>query len=112
VQGKVTYQGEPLAGAIVSFHPEGGGRDPAVGLTGADGAFSVTTGDLSGAHAGKYRVTIICLVPAKEQPKGMAFGGEPETEDRLKGAYAKVASSKISAEIKDGPNQLAPFDLN
>jgi hypothetical protein len=30
----------------------------------------------------------------------------------VKGAYAKVASSKISAEIKDGPNQLAPFDLN
>ena len=111
VDGKVTYQGQPLTGALVSFHPEEGNRDPAVGLTKPDGTFEVTTGSASGAAAGKYLVTIICPVPLKNQPKGMSFGGEPETEDRLKGAYANRDKSQIKVEIKDGPNHLPPFDL-
>lgn len=111
VQGKVIYQGKPLAGALVSFHPDAAMRDPAIGLTKDDGVFSLTTGEINGADAGKYTVTIMCQVPTKDQPKGMSFGGTPETEDLLKGDYANKSKSQITIDIKDGPNQLQPFDL-
>ncbi len=48
---------------------------------------------------------------AKSVATMMAGGGMGETEDRLKGAYANRNASKIIVKIKDGPNQLEPFDL-
>jgi hypothetical protein len=107
----VSYQGKPLAGALVSFHPDGGMRDPSTGLTREDGTFNLVTGEINGAVAGKYTVTIMCQVPAKAQSTGMSFGGPQETEDMLKGAYANKSKSQISVEVKDGPNQLQPFEL-
>jgi hypothetical protein len=115
VQGKVLHQGQPLAGALVSFHPDsladGTLADAAVGLSKADGTFELATGQASGAHAGKYTVTVICPVPIESQQKGMSFGGEPETEDKLKGAYANRETSQIKIQIKEGPNQLEPIEL-
>jgi hypothetical protein len=111
VSGKVLYQGEPLSGALVSFHPKDGQPYVATGLTKEDGAFAVVTGESVGAHAGTYKVTVMCQVPVKSQASGMSFGGMEETEDRLKGAYSNFKTSTIEVEIKDGPNQLEPFDL-
>jgi hypothetical protein len=111
VQGKVMYQGQPLAGALVSFHPQDRSGDPAVGLTKGDGTFELTTGEFKGADAGKYKITVICQTPIDAKGEGLSFGGEPETEDRLKGAYANNSKSTITVEVKEGPNQLEPFDL-
>jgi hypothetical protein len=111
VHGKVLLQGQPLAGALVSFHPGDIKQNPATGYTKDDGTFSVMTGDLEGAKAGSYQVTIMCQVPVKKKSEGMAFGGMEETEDRLKGAYANRDTSQITVTIKEGPNQLEPFDL-
>ena len=111
VVGKVLYQGQPLAGALVSFHPEDGKSNPPTGFTKEDGTFSVVTGEVEGAKPGAYRITIMCQVPVKTKTEGMSFGGMGETEDRLKGAYANRDASKITVTIKDGPNQLEPFDL-
>ena len=58
VTGKVTLDGTPVEGALVSFASEGGSR-PATGITDASGAYSLTTfaqGD--GAVPGSYKVTI------------------------------------------------------
>ena len=58
VDGVVTLDGKPVPRAAVTFAPEGGGR-PAVGVTGTDGSFELTTftpGD--GAPPGEYRVTV------------------------------------------------------
>lgn len=114
VQGKVLHQSKPLGGALVVFHPEAGQdikQQSTTGLTKEDGTFSLTTGETSGAPAGKYVVTIICATPVASTGEGMAFGGIPETEDRLKGAYANRDTSQIKVEIKTGSNQLEPFDL-
>jgi hypothetical protein len=111
VRGKVLLQGQPLAGALVSFHPQDAQGDPPTGFTGPDGAFSVVTGNIEGARAGTYRVTIMCQVPTNKKPEGLSFGGVPETEDRLKGAYANVATSQITVTVKEGQNELEPFDL-
>ena len=111
VQGKVTLGGQPLAGALVSFHSEDPKASPATGFTKEDGTFSVMTDDIEGAKPGTYTITIMCQVPLTKKSQGMEFGGTPETEDRLKGAYANRDNSQIKVTIKEGPNQLEPFDL-
>jgi hypothetical protein len=112
VQGKVLFKGEPLGGALVSFHPEAESkRDTPTGFTKPDGTFSVTTGQVEGALAGTYKVTFICSqIPEAAKGGGLSTGGM-DTEDILKGAYANAEASKITVTIKEGPNQLEPFDL-
>ncbi len=46
--GKVTYKGNPVEGAIVTFHPEGVGRI-ATATTASGGEFRLTTVDAAGA---------------------------------------------------------------
>jgi hypothetical protein len=58
VGGTVTVKGQPRGDLNVIFHPEGGGR-PAMGMTDADGRFTLTTyntGD--GAAVGTHHVAI------------------------------------------------------
>jgi hypothetical protein len=119
VKGKVTYKGEALAGALVSFHPKGKTdlqTEVSTGFTKEDGTFEVKTGQKDGAVAGDYVVTIICITtaPAKEGKKtiSMDMGGPDNTYDRLQGKYANKDTSTISATIKAGENQLEPFVLN
>jgi hypothetical protein len=113
VRGKVLYKDQPLAGALVTFHPKEGNEVTAVrptGFTAEDGTFTLTSGQKSGAAAGEYVVTIICSELPKDAKKGMSTIGI-DSQDRLQGAYANRAASKITVEIKEGPNELAPFDL-
>ncbi len=113
VHGKVLYQNGPLSGALVTFHPQGMADitvTPPVGLTGPDGVFTLTTGKKEGAAAGNYVITVICSETLPADDKSISTGG-PETRDRLQGAYANRATSKITVEIKKGINQLEPFDL-
>jgi len=67
VSGRVTLDGQPLAGAHVSFQPQGGesGSSSAAGsgsyaLTAADGTYvlHLVQGDRPGAVVGKHRVEI------------------------------------------------------
>ncbi len=67
VQGVVTLDGEPLAGATVVFMPDGGGR-PANGYTAADGMFQLTTFQPNdGALPGTYRVLVQKTEAQKDQ---------------------------------------------
>jgi hypothetical protein len=116
VQGKVLHKGQPLSGAVVVLHPKAGAHvnsQPITALTKEDGTFSLTTGQTAGAPAGTYIVTISHPVPIKTTPGdgGMSMGGPPETEDSLHGAFGNRDTSQITVTIKDGPNQLEPFDL-
>jgi hypothetical protein len=115
VQGQVLYKDQPLKGVLVTFHPKGVSDvtiHRPVGLTKEDGTFTLTTGEIEGAPAGEYVVTMICPeeVTPKEKPKGFTLIA-PETEDRFKGAYADLATSKITAKVTEGVNQLEPFRL-
>jgi hypothetical protein len=114
VEGKVLHKGKPLAGALVVLHPEASGvtQQTATALSSQDGSFSLSTGQVEGVAPGSYTVTVTCPVPVKtESGGGMAMGGPVDTEDSLKGAYANRETSQIKVTIKDGPNQLEPFDL-
>ncbi len=112
VQGKVLYQGKPLASALVAFHPQGDSiQERSVGRTDEEGAFHLMTGEVLGAPTGKYSVTIICPMPVDRPSQGMAFGGPSETEDRLKGAYAAANKSQLFVEVTEGTNAIPPFEL-
>ena len=56
VKGKVTYKGQPLAGATVNFTPEQG--QLAVGVTDSNGEYTLSTGGSPGAVLGKHKVSI------------------------------------------------------
>jgi hypothetical protein len=113
VQGKVLLNGQPLAGAMVTLHRKEGAdvsTMPSTGLSKDDGTFTIMTGDKAGAPAGSYVVTIICSEVVKSK-EGMISTAAPETQDRLKGAYADRSKSNLTVEVKKGPNQLEPFNL-
>jgi hypothetical protein len=114
VQGTVLYKGQPLEGAVLTFHPKGGGKSITanlpVGRTGADGTFTLKTGDKDGAPAGEYAVTLVCPEEVK-LPKGKISTAPPESKDRFQMAYANRDNPPLRAEIKAGVNQLEPFQL-
>src|SRR5207244_3246439 len=114
VQGKVLYKGQPLEGAVLTFHPKGGGKNITtvlpVGRSGADGTFTLTTGDKEGAPAGDYAVTVICPEEVK-LPKGKISTAPPESKDRFQGAYANRDNPPLRAEVRAGVNHLEPFQL-
>jgi len=58
VQGNVTFEGKPLDGATVTFHPEAKDGKKATGKTDAEGKYTLKTDGAGGAAPGKYRVTI------------------------------------------------------
>ena len=110
VSGKVTYQGQPAAGATVFFQRRGANlmNEPTImGLVREDGAFSVVCGDKgAGAPPGDYDVLIEWRAPST-LPKGLAR----KTPDRLGGRYADPKNPRLHAEIKAGSNNLPPFEL-
>src|SRR5690606_32888601 len=59
VSGKVTYKGQPVAGADITFHHESGDRS-AFGRTNDEGEYKLTTfSSNDGAIEGRHGVTII-----------------------------------------------------
>jgi hypothetical protein len=58
VRGKVILDGEPMAKANVTFHPEAKDGKKATGLTAEDGTYVLKTDGAEGAAPGKYIITI------------------------------------------------------
>ena len=115
VQGKILDKnGDPLKGAVLTFHPKGAGKNINIvlptGKAGEDGSFTLMTGDKDGAPAGEYAVTVICP-EEKPLPKGKITMAPPESKDRLQGAYANRDNPAFRAEVKAGTNHLGPFQL-
>jgi hypothetical protein len=108
VTGTVTLDGQPVAGANVSFSPTSGGGKAAVGTTDASGKFTLTTmksGD--GAVPGAYLVTITksatAQAPAFQDPRSSGGKLTPEQmqamQEAMKGGTGKTqTSSEIPAK--------------
>ncbi|MCA9030297.1 MAG: carboxypeptidase regulatory-like domain-containing protein [Planctomycetaceae bacterium] len=110
VSGKVTYQGNPVDGATVTFNPgKEPGKKAAFAVTNSEGEFTLTTyesGD--GAIAGKYFVTVSKQQslarpadPSNEEnyvpPEELPPAPEPVSQIPLK--YATPATSGIMVDV-------------
>ena len=111
MRGKVLYQDKPIKGAVVTFHPKGEDKDPALrptGTTDENGIFTLMTQNSSGAATGEYRVSIRWLEAASaatDKPLGMGQGLSLPV-DRLKGQYADPEKSGLTAVVKSDVKEL------
>jgi hypothetical protein len=111
VTGKVTLDGQPLAGAIVTFYPQEG--RPSIGMTDSEGNYELGfTASEKGAVVGKHTVRITTGAGEdREDESG-------EDEDQEEGADfadptipAKYNSkSELTREVTSGSNEF-DFDL-
>ncbi len=87
VKGKIMLDGAPLAGASISFVPQGEGRQ-ATGTTDEQGVFTISTIEpRDGAMPGKYKVILSQNLPVEPTPEGMSA-------DEAMQAAAKAAATK------------------
>lgn len=111
VSGTVTRQGKPLAGVVVTFHPQfniGKTEFEPSGETNAEGKFTLSTangGD--GAPPGEYVVTMI--KPRIESDPNQS-GIEVEV-DELKWKFNDIASSPWTVTVENDETVLEPFNI-
>jgi hypothetical protein len=119
VQGTVTREGKPLAGAAVMFLPAAGGR-PATGVTDQAGVFHLQTfKPLDGALLGEHRVSV-ALPEAGSGPGVQTDGGVSVSGSSGKAVaipmptgferYARPEESGLTATVT-GAGQTFAFDL-
>jgi hypothetical protein len=106
VKGRVTYKGEPMPFAVVTFYPAGQPFAQALksrATADQDGYYRLTTYEKDdGVPEGEYAVVL--YVPPKE-PEPYALEGE-NTPDRLKHAYVDPAKSMLRYTVKPEPNTI------
>ena len=84
--GLVTFNGEPLAGANVTFLPEKG--PAATGQTGPDGRFQLKTGTREGVMPAKC--TVMIVGPPQEGPAADTANMKPEDLEDLINALSDL----------------------
>lgn len=101
VSGTVSYNGNPVAGATVTFMGEGAPR-AAIGTTDAEGKFQLSTfGDKDGAVVGAHVITVSKIEDAATTPAG----DDPALDDPT--ALAQVSSAKL----EEGPGSAPQSEL-
>jgi hypothetical protein len=116
VAGKVTYKGQPVPGATISFIPDGDGR-PATAITAADGVYQLITLDAPGAMPGHYSVLVRKSDIAADSTKPVTMEEAlklnnrppPAPKELLPAKYADAAKTPLKFEVKKG--QTNTFDL-
>ena len=112
--GVVTYNGEPLANAMVTLISGSGGK-VAAGKSDASGTFILMTNGEDGAVKGTHKVTVSVLpasadgpapeVGSEEYEKMMTEGAEP-AKSPIPEKYSDAGTSGLTAAIVAGPNQI------
>jgi len=130
VSGVVTYNGEPVEGATVSFFPTSPDGVLAVGVTDADGRYVLQApvqqrGALQGAFSGTYNVTIRKLevtpnpndvlyqegLITYDELQSRGGGGGGTSRDLLPVRYSNVQRSGLEAEVQARTQNEINFDL-
>jgi hypothetical protein len=107
VTGKVTVDGQPLAGAMVTFSPVADGR-PSSGTTGSDGTYTLQYNvDNAGATIGQHTV----MVTAGGEDAGDYEGDDPtvtedEGEGDAGGLPAAAADGSLKKDVSAGANTI------
>jgi hypothetical protein len=109
VTGKVTIGGQPLASAMVTFHPEGEGNKGQAS-TEVDGTYVLNTYDVKdGAVVGKHTVTVErYLPPMPTQPGGKI----PTARSTVPKKYNTPETSPLKVEVKKGEKNVIDLPLD
>jgi hypothetical protein len=104
VSGVVTLNGEPLAGAVVTFLPPQ--WSTGIGETDAKGRYSLSYSGLPGLPPGDYKVAVSLLLSAEGEPQGVGPRssmvpppGMLSTKEILPPGYADLGRSKLTAHV-------------
>jgi len=122
VSGIVTYQGEPVEGAIVVFRPAGTEGQTANGRTDAEGVFKMGTFEGSdGVVPGEYAVMIskmestdaVKVLPEDDPNYDPNPKEEAPPENLLPEIYSKAETSGFSVSVTEGKDVTdLEFELN
>lgn len=107
VQGKVTYQAKPVAGAVLSFVPSDVGmgvtQRPATAITDSEGVYRLKAyRDEFGMPPGTYRVSVLCYEGSMAAPESVRYLVPKEFSD--------AETSGLVAEIPQ--HRSRPLELN
>lgn len=106
VQGEVTLDGQPLAGAKVMFMPQAGGR-PLEGTTDTAGKFRLTTNQPNdGAAAGEYVVTVTARTIKYEAQAGTEHGFVEKAIWQAPERYSQPSQSGLKATVSAAKPQV------
>lgn len=96
VSGLVTLDGKPLAGAAVTYIPEGPGQ-PSVATADESGRYTLETINTAGVKPGTYKVVVtkIAFTPVDERT---GVGGQP-LPSPVPAKYTKVETSGLSITV-------------
>ena len=118
VKGRITYQGQPVANASISFIPEQLGVIPALGKTDSDGNYQLSTyGVTDGAPVGSCRVAISLTGPSPPLPEHLAQAEAAAETLRMPGKplipkkYFSPDTSGLQVEVKSGTANVFDFTL-
>jgi len=112
VKGQVLLDGQPVAEARVEFQGKGG----QTAVTDKDGVFELNgKTPFKTVQPGTYKVTVTKFVDASGQPippdqyEMIKMTGK--AKQSLPKKYTERTSTDLSADIKEGKNELKPFEL-
>lgn len=125
VTGKVSMNGAPVPGASISFSPVETGKPPALGISDAQGMYTLTTYDSGdGAVEGDFKVmvykgapTAAPAAPAHDPTGATSGGGAPKHSgpagkapagggSLLPDKYSKASTTPITKNVVSGENKI------
>jgi hypothetical protein len=126
--GKLSYKGEPAAGALLAFHLEGKPQSADLVVPSAtveeDGSFEVVSPTGAGAPPGKYKVLVAW--PADDPTDEAGTKGKAKKQagpvrrknkidsmakDRFKGRYANDDKPLTTVEVKAETTDLGTLEI-
>ncbi|MCL2005827.1 MAG: hypothetical protein FWG73_06645 [Planctomycetaceae bacterium] len=123
VEGIITLHGEPLEGALITFHPVPDGTNDkiAAGRSDESGVYKLTADSglpERGAFEGDYIVTIsridvetTLLPPDPRDPSGNQMSGPSIHTQITPRVYGSPSTSPFTATVNPGRNENVNFDM-
>jgi hypothetical protein len=106
ISGIITFEGEPLEGAAVTFVPRERGN-PAVGVSRADGRYTLETGNVSGIRPGEYKVVVVKNVYAPYDER-TGRGGE-RLPSPVPDRYARADTTDLTITVPS--SEAGAYDI-